>query len=139
MNTAIAIVIIVALVALLVVMIVRSESRRLRQLRGDTTLDHAVWTAQSGNTRSSGRANTFSTGQWVAFSMLANQTHHHHHHNPDEGQSPSSGILGDDSNYGDALTGTADNDGGSWDGHRNSGLFGDTDIPNGGDTPNGAF
>ncbi|WP_062995161.1 hypothetical protein [Nocardia mikamii] len=137
MDTAIAIIMIGALVALLVVMIVRSESRRLRQLRGDTTLDHAAWNAQSGNARSAGRADTFSAGQWVAFSMLADQTHHHHA--PDDGQSPGSGILGDDSSYGDALTGTADSDGGSRDGHRNSGLFGDTDIPNGGDSPNHAF
>lgn len=137
METAIVIVIVVALVALLAVMIVRSESRRLRELRGYAPLDHTVWNAQHGDNRSTDRAGTWSTGQWVAFSMLANQPHHHHrHHDPDDGQSSGSGILGDDSNYGDNPRNIGD---GGRDGHRGSDLFGDTDVPNGGDTTNGPF
>ncbi|MGW5518709.1 hypothetical protein [Nocardia africana] len=139
METAIVIVIVVALVALLAIMIVRSESRRLRELRGYAPMDHTAWNAQHGDNPNTDRARTWSTGQWVAFSMLANQPHHHHHrhHDPDDGQSSGSGILGGDSNYGDNPRNISD--GGGWDGHRGSDLFGDTDLPSGGDTPNGPF
>lgn len=131
MLTAIGIVIVGALVVLLVVTIARSESRRLRELRGYAPLDHTASPIQSADTWSSGSAGTWSAGQWVALSMLANQNQHHHHHHhhsePADEDISGAGAYGEDRRHGDVLGGSGFGDGTPWDGNSGGGMFGDGD------------